>query len=186
MMGKPGSGKGTQARLLSKTMDFNLFSSGDSFRNLSKQDTPLGIKVKDVIDNGFLMPHWFASYMFEKEVFNSPVEQGIVFEGPGRKLPEAELFHEVMNWLGRPYRAIHLKVDECEIRERIVKRAEEEGRKDDQALDLRFEEYNKHTAHSVEFFREQGMLIEIDGMQTPEEVEKNILEELRKVDESLS
>ena len=50
MMGKPGSGKGTQARLLSEVLGFDLFSSGDSFRELATKDTPLGHKVKDVID----------------------------------------------------------------------------------------------------------------------------------------
>jgi len=187
MMGKPGSGKGTQAELLSKELDFSLFSSGEAFRKLREQDTPLGRKVKKEIDKGYLMPHWFASYMFEREVFNAPKSQGIVFEGPGRKLPETELFNEIMNWLGRPYRAVYLEVDEEVIRKRLLKRAEEEGRADDnpESVNLRFEEYNKYTAHSVNFFREQGVLIEVDGMQSPEKVQAGILKELRKADEAL-
>jgi adenylate kinase len=188
MMGKPGSGKGTQARRLSDSLDFYLFSSGDSFRDLTKRETPIGRKVKSIIDIGGLMPHWFASYMFEKEVFNAPIDQGIVFEGPGRKLPEAELFHEIMEWLGRPYRAIYLEVDEEIIRTRLMKRAKEEARADDnkKAIDYRFEEYNKHTVHSVNFFREMGVLIEINGMEEPEVVERKIRKELKKADESLS
>jgi adenylate kinase len=188
MMGKPGSGKGTQARRLSESLDFYLFSSGDSFRALSKQESPLGRRVKNVIDNGLLMPHWFASYMFEKEVFNATSEQGIVFEGPGRKLPEAQLFHEIMDWLERPYIAIYLKVDEDVIRERLSVRAGEEGRADDntRAIEHRFEEYNKHTAHSVDFFREQGLLIEVDGMMDPDVVEHTLIKELKKLDEALS
>lgn len=183
MMGKPGSGKGTQAKLLSAALRYDFFSSGGAFRALREQDTFLGRKVKKEYDQGLLMPHWFASYWFEHKAFNTPHETGIVFEGPGRKLPEAELFCEVMEWLGRPYRTIYLTVDENEIIKRLRIRAEEEGRSDDdpETIKKRFEEYNKHTAHSVEHFRKKGVLIEINGMQSPEAVHEDILSELKKI-----
>ena len=188
MMGKPGSGKGTQAELISDALGYSLFSSGGAFRSLREEETHLGRRVKEEYDTGRLMPHWFASYMFEKEVFNAPFDQGIVFEGPGRKLPEAQLFHEVMNWLGRPYRAVYLEVDEEVIKERILQRAKEQGRVDDtpEKLVIRFEEYKKHTAHSVDFFREKGVLIEIDGMREPDVVQEDVLKELKKADATLS
>ena len=69
MMGKPGSGKGTQAKLLAEALQFELFSSGDAFRKVKEQDSFLGRKVKEEMDKGYLMPHWFASYWFEHKVF---------------------------------------------------------------------------------------------------------------------
>lgn len=183
MMGKPGSGKGTQAKLLSEALGFDLFSSGDAFRELHKQDTFIGRKAKEEMNKGYLMPHWFASYWFEHKVFNIEQNHGVVFEGPGRKLPEAELFSEVMEWLERPYRAINLLVDEDLIIERLHKRAEEEGRGDDdpESIKLRFEEYNKYTTHSIEHFRKKGTLIEVDGMKDPEVVQESILNALKEI-----
>ncbi len=183
MMGKPGSGKGTQAKLLAETLNYDFFSSGGAFRALREEDTFLGKKVKGEYDQGLLMPHWFASYWFEHKAFHTPHDTGIVFEGPGRKLPEAELFCEVMEWLDRPYRAIYLDVDEDKIIERLQIRAKKEGRSDDdpEAIKKRFEEYNTHTAASVKHFKDKGKLIEINGMQTPEQVHEDIMTELKKL-----
>ena len=182
-MGKPGSGKGTQAKLLSEALDYDFYSSGNAFRELREKDSSLGRKVKEDYDEGLLMPHWFASYLFEHKIFTTSQDKGIVFEGLGRKLPEAELFCEVMEWLGRPYRTVYLAVDEEAIIKRLQIRAKEEGRSDDspETIKKRFKEYNKYTAPAVEHFKEKGMLIEIDGMQSPEAVHENVLKELKKI-----
>jgi len=183
LMGKPGSGKGMQVKLLSEALDYDIFSSGDAFRELREKDSSLGRKVKEEYDQGLLMPHWFASYLFEHKVFTTSQNRGIVFEGLGRKLPEAELFCEVMEWLGRPYRVIYLAVDEEVIIKRLQIRAKEEGRSDDdpETIKKRFDEYNKYTAASVEHFRKKDVLIEVNGMQSPEEVHEDILKELKKI-----
>lgn len=179
-MGKPGSGKGTQAKLISQKFDFDIYSTGAAFREIAAEDSDVGKRIRDELDAGYLMPYWFASYLFQKAILERPFDSGIVFEGVGRKRPEAELFHEVMDWLGRPYKVFYLDVDENEIIKRLEKRADEEGRKDDapEAIKKRFEEFNTYTAPAVDFFREQGKVVEINGLRAPEEVHELVLKEL--------
>jgi adenylate kinase len=69
-MGLPGSGKGTQAKLLGETLGFDHFSTGDKFKELRNQDSALGQLVKEAYDNGKLLPDWFATYLFEDKVLN--------------------------------------------------------------------------------------------------------------------
>ena len=131
MLGKPGSGKGEQSKFLSKETGFNIVSSGKRFREIASHDTIIGHKVKDVIDNGLLMPHWFASYIFLDTTIHLENKGGAIFDGAARKKPEAELFHDVMTWLERPYMAIYINVSDEVAIERIMKRRETEGRLDD-------------------------------------------------------
>ena len=69
-IGKPGCGKGTQAKLLSHISGWKVISSGSQFRAIAAEDTPVGRKVKSEIDTGFLSPHWFAMYLYLKALFS--------------------------------------------------------------------------------------------------------------------
>ena len=64
-MGKTGSGKGTQAALLARSLHYTAFSSGEAFRNIREEDSHLGKKVKEEYDTGIWLPYWFASYLFQ-------------------------------------------------------------------------------------------------------------------------
>lgn len=181
-MGKPGSGKGTQASLIAEKYGFDIYSTGGAFREIAASGSDVGNRLKSELDAGFLMPHWFASFLFQKALLERDFDKGIVFEGVGRKKPEAELFHDVMDWLKRPYKVFYLSVDEDAILERLKKRADEEERADDdpESVKKRFAEFNKFTAEAVEYFRSVGVLVEIDGMQTPEEVHTEVLSHIEK------
>ena len=178
MLGRPGSGKGTQSRLLGEYTGWEVFSSGGKFREMTMQDTFVGKKVAETIDNGLLMPPWFAIYVFQHAILNAPHEKGFIFEGSARTLDEAEHFHSVMTWLERPYRAVHLSVDQEEVMKRLLARGE--GREDDteESVRNRFNEYQRHTAPAIEFIKSTGHLIEIDGMREPQEVHKEVVEAL--------
>lgn len=114
LIGRPGCGKGTQSTLLSKELGFDVFSTGDEFRKIATHDTPVGHRVGEVVNNGGLMPFWFAAYLFEKAVLEASHDTGLIFEGMGRKFKEAKLFDDVMGWLARPYKVICLVVSEKE------------------------------------------------------------------------
>jgi adenylate kinase len=177
-LGKPGSGKGTQANLLQIKTDWPIFSSGDMFRALAKEDTVPGRKFRADMHDGLLAPDWFAAYFFEKTILAHPEEQGVIFDGFGRKPPEAKLVIEILKWLGRPFRAVHVKVSDEEIVNRLQKRAETSGRVDDKAIEKRLEEYRAFTEPSIEVFREAGVLVEVQGEGNVEEIQAEIRKQL--------
>lgn len=173
-IGKPGSGKGDQTKLLSAKTGWPIYASGDLFRAIANEDSPVGRKVKEENHAGILQPHWFAMYLFLKTLFSIPSDSSAIFDGFNRKVPEAELVIDAMHWLSRPFTVLHLRVSDDEIRHRIALRKEKEGRVDDSFVDRRLEEYRKYTEPCIELFRKAGVLIEIDGERTREAIAKDI------------
>jgi adenylate kinase len=169
-IGKPGCGKGTQAKFLSEKTGWNVISSGNQFRTIATENTPVGRKVKSEIDNGFLSPHWFAMYLYLKALFSIPAEEGVIFDGFNRKVPEAELVIDSLKWLDRPFTILEIHVSDDSVRQRLVLRKEKEGRADDSAVEERLKEYKEYTEPAIEVFRTSGALIEIDGEPSPEEI----------------
>ncbi len=163
LIGKPGSGKGTQATLLAEKTGWKTIASGDLFRALMKEETPVGRKMREEIEQGLLAPDWFAMYLFQKSTLELPVDQGVIFDGFGRKVPEAKVVIDVLNWLGRPFTAVHVKVSDEEIMDRLTKRRAVSGRADDHAIEKRLDEYRIFTEPSIEIFRHADRLIEVNG-----------------------
>lgn len=183
-MGRPGSGKETQANLLSEKTGFAVFSTGKKFRELRERTDVLGTHVRNAYDTAKLLPVWFAEYLFEDALFHLDAEEGIIFEGTGRARAEAELFHEVTNWLGRPYIVLNLELDEEEARRRQTERALVQNRTDSNTeakISTRFAEYNAHTAKALEFFREKGVVIDIPAEGSIESIHKDISSKLGNV-----
>jgi adenylate kinase len=177
-IGKPGSGKGTQAKLLSEKTGWPVLVSGDMFRALAKEDSFEGRKTKQENDAGLLAPDWWATYFFQKSILAHPHEAGVIFDGFGRKVPEAKTVIEVLRWLERPFFAVHIKVSDKEIKDRLTKRSEVSGRADDHAVDKRLEEYRVFTEPSVEVFRDAGALLEIEGEGSVEDIHARVLSAL--------
>lgn len=172
-VGKPGSGKETQAKILSEKTGFSIFSAGNRFREIRALDNNLGNRVRETLDQGKLLPAWLASYLFQEAILHLPLTEGIILEGTGRALSEAELFDEVAAWLGRSYRVINLRISD----EEAVKRQLGRGRHDsntEEKIRVRLAEYEKHTAPVIEFFEKKGVLIDIDGGRSVDEIQKEI------------
>lgn len=162
-IGKPGSGKGTQTALLAEKTGWPVVASGDLFRALIKEDTHVASRMREEHEKGLLAPDWFATYLFQKSILPVLPTEGIIFDGFGRKAPEAEVILEVLTWLERAFTAVHIKVSDEEIIDRITKRSEVSGRADDGAIQKRLEEYRTFTEPAIEVFREPGLLIELNG-----------------------
>ncbi|MFZ3044009.1 MAG: nucleoside monophosphate kinase [Minisyncoccia bacterium] len=173
-VGKPGCGKGTQAKLLSEETRWRVITAGDQFRAIAAEDTPVGRKVKSEIDAGFLSPHWFAMYLYLKSLFSAGESESIIFDGFSRKVPEAELIMDSLKWLGRSFTMVHIVVSDDEVRHRLNLRKDVEGRVDDNAIEERLKEYHEYTDPAIEKFREAGSLIEIQGEQSREAIAANI------------
>lgn len=175
LIGKPGSGKGTQAKLLAEKMSWPVLVSGDMFRALAKEDSFAGTKTKAENDAGLLAPDWWATYFFQKSILNHPHDSGVIFDGFGRKVPEAKVVIDVLTWLERSFTAVHIKVSDDEIRDRLTKRGSVSGRADDAAIEKRLEEYRTFTDPSIEVFRAAGKLVEIDGEGSVEDIHARII-----------
>ena len=168
--GKPGSGKGTQAKLLSEKTGWQVIGSGNQFRAIAAEDTPVGRKVKEENDAGILQPHWFAMYLFLKSFFTVAETASVIFDGFCRKVPEAELIIDSLKWLDRPFTVLDIKISDEEALKRLALRKDEEGRVDDNAVSKRLEEYHTYADPATELFRKAGVLIEINGEQSREAI----------------
>lgn len=173
-IGKPGCGKGTQAKLLSEKTGWQVIGSGNQFRAIATEDTPVGRKVKSEVDAGFLSPHWFAMYLYLKALFSVREDESIIFDGFNRKVQEAELIIDSLKWLNRPFTILEIKVSDESIRQRLALRKEKEGRIDDSAVDERLKEYHTYTEPALEVFRKAGVLVEVDGEPSPEEIAASV------------
>ncbi len=177
MMGRPGSGKGTQGKLLAKKLGCDIYSSGNRLREMAKGHGFVAEKIKAVIERGELLPEWFSAHLFVEVLLGMDQKDAVVFEGACRRLDEAEAFNETAAWLERPYKAVFLNIPDEEVQRRIAERKGVEGRADDASdtVDRRLTEYDEHTAHAVEFFRQKGTLVEVDGLDTIENVHNKVL-----------
>lgn len=173
LTGRPGSGKGTQGKLLAERRGWMHFSTGEQFKMLREEDSVLGRRIRAIYDSGKLLPDWFATYLFEKAILNIGQEAGIVCEGYPRSVAQAEMFDEITGWLGRPYTVIDLEVTDEMVTERMLSRSVIEHRPDsatEEQIKGRLKTYHEHTAPVLAYFKERGMLRVIDGTGTPDEV----------------
>src|SRR3989344_5375821 len=114
-VGKPGCGKGTQAKLLAQRTGWPVITAGEQFRSIARENTPIGRKIKSETDHGLLAPHWFATYLFQKSLFALPEETSAIFDGFNRKVEEAEFVVESLRWLDRSLIVFNIIISDKEV-----------------------------------------------------------------------
>ena len=176
-IGKPGSGKGTQAKLLAEKTGWTVLASGAQFRAIAEEDTVVGRKMREELAQGMLAPHWFAMYLYQRALFSVAEDTSIIFDGFNRKVQEAELNVATLEWIGRPFHVINIEVSDEEVQKRLEGRAKTSGRSDDHQdiVEERLEEYQQHTIPALEIFRKKGVLITINGEQSPEAIAADVV-----------
>lgn len=179
LMGKIASGKGTQAHAILDAFGGHLYSNGNKTREAAAEDTNFGRRVKHAYEEGYLMPEWLASYWMTHALVSQFEHELVVFEAVAKKPDEAKLFHEIHEWLGRSYIVFNLMVSDDTVRERSAARARDVV-DTHRSVEKRLEEYHAHTERSVEFFRAEGKVIDIDGSGTPEAVREQIFSILKQ------
>ncbi len=173
LFGPPGAGKGTQSEKLIKKYGFVHISTGDLFRWHTKNDTPLGKRVKEIMNSGALVPDEITIAMLKEALDKNPQAKGFLFDGFPRTVPQAEALDKFMKDNGT---AIHfvvaLDVTEAEVRARIAKRRETESRVDDEEekLNKRITEYFTKTVHVLPYYEKQNRLNTVHGIGTIEEI----------------
>ncbi len=173
LMGKIASGKGTQSNLILSHFGGTLYSNGNKVREAAQQNSVFGNKMREIYEGGYLIPEWIASYWMTHALISQFENERVVFEAVAKKPQEAELFHEIHTWIGRPYVVFHINVSDDEVRARSAKRARDIV-DSSKSVEKRLEEYRTYTARSIEVFRSKGTLIDIDGSGTEDEVREQI------------
>ncbi|MFT5036741.1 MAG: adenylate kinase [Candidatus Azotimanducaceae bacterium] len=173
LMGQAGTGKGTQAKLLSEALGYGVFSLGDISREYAAQDSPLGRHIAGIHLTSWI-PEWLASYMMTKAILEDFAETGVVFESVARKPEEARKFHEIHEAIDRSYIVIHLVAPKEVVVERMLSR-QREGYDTQENIDKRLKAFEEETVVSINFFNEQNALKEVDAHQLPEKVFEDII-----------
>lgn len=177
LMGPPGAGKGTQAARLAAKRDLKQLSTGDILRANVKEATELGVKAKGFMDAGELVPDDLIIDMVRSEL-NGLGEVRVLFDGYPRNPAQAGQLDQLLNELGASLTAaIALDVDQDEVVRRLLQRAEEQGRSDDneETIRHRLHVYEEQTQPLLDYYETAGKLSRVDGSLSVDEVEEQIL-----------
>ena len=187
IMGPPGAGKGTQAKFIAEHFEIPAISTGDIFRANVSQGTPLGVEAASYMDKGEYVPDTITNLMVRNRIDEPDAAQGFLLDGYPRTLAQVEELDGMIKYTGHALDAVVvLTVDKDEIVQRLLQRAEVEGRADDteDVIRRRQEVYLEETAPLIEVYKGRGLVHEIDGMGDVDDVTKRIFDELDIVPES--
>ena len=210
LLGPPGAGKGTQASLISEEMGLSHISSGDIFRENLKNETPLGLEAKGYMDRGELVPDDLTIAMVKDRLSKPDCQKGALLDGfprtpaqaaalsatleemgksvalvPYISVPEQELIERLSGrWTSQTGRVYHVKYNPP----KVAGRCDVDGsplyqREDDkpETVKNRIKVYLQQTTPLIDYYKEQGLLVEIDGTKSIEEVGKDLLAVIEKV-----
>lgn len=175
IMGIQGSGKSTQGNLLSKNLGVPYLSTGHIFRSIAQEKTKWGRYVKETLNAGILVPDEKVLPIVEEYLDKEEYRQGWILDGFPRTLNQARKFGEKID------RVIYLKVSDNEAVRRLAYR-NDQIREDDTtaAIKKRIDLYHRVTEPVIEFYKNQGILLEVDGEKSIEEIHQEILVKLTK------
>jgi adenylate kinase len=183
LLGPPGAGKGTQAERLVAHYNIVPLSTGDLLRVAVAAGSPLGLKVKDIMARGELVPDDLVVALIAERIDAPEAKNGFILDGFPRTVKQAEALDRLLAERGLKLDAVvELKVDENILVDRIEKRIKETKAKghtvradDDPAvLKQRVANYRKQTAPLSDYYRRKGSLLAMDGMQGVDQVEADI------------
>jgi adenylate kinase len=187
LMGPPGAGKGTQAKVVADRFGIPAISTGDIFRANVSDGTDLGLKAKQYMDAGEYVPDEITNLMVRNRIDEPDADPGFLLDGYPRTLQQVEELDGMIKYTGHQLDAVVcLVVDEEELVSRLVERAETEGRSDDteDVVRRRQEVYSEQTEPLIDVYRERGLLVEVDGMGEVDEVTQRVLAALQDVQQS--
>ncbi|HWV27951.1 MAG TPA: adenylate kinase [Aeromicrobium sp.] len=177
IMGPPGAGKGTQAVGLAQRIGGAHISTGDIFRANVSQGTELGVLAKQYMDAGKYVPDEVTNAMVKDRLAQDDARDAFVLDGYPRTLDQVETLDAILADLGSQLDAVVvLTVDHEELIARLLKRAETSGRSDDteEVIRERQDVYVAETEPLLPVYRDRGLLREVDGMGSIDEVSARI------------
>ncbi|NNM45989.1 adenylate kinase [Knoellia koreensis] len=187
ILGPPGAGKGTQAAKIAAEYGIPAISTGDIFRANIKNETPLGLQVKEVLASGGYVTDEITNAIVRDRLFEDDAEQGFLLDGYPRTAAQVDALDAILAEHSHALDAVlELTVDEDAVVARLLKRAEEQGRDDDTEEVIRERQaiYRRETAPLCEVYSARGLLVQVDGMGTVDEVFAHITTALAGVSRS--
>jgi adenylate kinase len=181
IVGPPGAGKGTQAARIAEHFGIPTISTGDIFRKNIADGTELGTQVKAIVDAGDYVPDSLTNALVTDRLNEADAAGGFLLDGYPRTPDQVRYLTELLSSHGHALDAvIRLVADQEEIVRRLRQRAVEMGRVDDseEAIRHRQEVYLRETAPLIDMFRDEGLLVEIDGLGAIDDVTDRIFEAL--------
>jgi len=212
LLGPPGAGKGTQAERLEENLDLPHVSSGELFRENIRNESALGLLAKEYIDRGDLVPDDVTIGMIRERLSRPDCEQGAILDGFPRTQPQAVALDNMLAEMCRQLDGVlYLSVPDEELVRRLSGRwlcrecqtayhtvfspPTQEGicdvcggqlyqREDDkpETVRARLDVYHERTAPLIEYYRDQGLLLEVDGSGDIEAVQRAMLAAVRSLD----
>jgi adenylate kinase len=173
LFGPPGAGKGTQAVKIAEKFGWKHVSTGDILRAEVNQGTPLGLKVKSVMETGQLVSDELLIEIMESVFMNNSKVKGFVLDGFPRTLNQARELDNMLQKHGRQVTLVlALEVDEEELVTRLLKRAQDQGRKDDthEVIKNRLVQYHHHTKPLIDYYTGKNLYREIQGVGSIEDI----------------
>jgi len=174
IFGPPGSGKGTQSENIINKYGLVHLSTGDLLRAEKNSGSELGNKIKELIDNGNLVPDSLVEEMVKKNVTNNKEAAGFIFDGFPRTTTQAAWLDSMLAEQGQSVtQMLALDVDDDELRSRILERGKVSGRADDQdesIINNRIAVYHKQTQPVIDFYSAQGKFVSVDGIGSLDDV----------------
>ncbi|MBB1494293.1 adenylate kinase [Propioniciclava sp. MC1595] len=179
IMGPPGAGKGTQAGAIADHYGIVTISTGQLFRDNIQLGTPLGKRIESLIAAGNLVPDELTNEMVFQRLSSPDVRKrgGFLLDGYPRTLDQVEALDGALIRSRRRLKAvIALVADPNQLIARMLKRAEIEGRADDneESIRHRIEVYHAQTAPLLDVYHDRGLLVEVDAEGTVDEVRERI------------
>ncbi len=210
LLGPPGAGKGTQAEVIAQEMGLAHISSGDLFRENLKNQTELGKLAQGYMNRGELVPDDVTIAMVKDRIARPDCQKGVLFDGFPRTPAQAEALDKMLGEQGGKVESVpYISVPASVLIERlggrwscptcgrvyhavnkppkVSGRCDEDGteliqREDDkpETVERRIRVYMEQTAPLIEYYRNKGVLVEVDGTQPIEKVSQEILSAIRK------
>lgn len=171
IFGAPGSGKGTYSAAIVEKYGMNHISTGDTLRSEIKNGTEVGKLAKDFIDKGQLIPDELMIQILAKTYDSLPQGKGVIFDGFPRTIAQAEALKQMLaernSDLGM---VIELNVEQDVLMERLLRRAQIEGRADDneETIRNRFAVYHGQTEPILKWFETEGIRNTVNWADTPD------------------
>ncbi len=182
LFGPPGSGKGTQAAKLVEKYNLLHISTGDLFRYEMGNNTPLGLKAKEYMDQGQLVPDEVTIGMLKNKVLANLDVKGFIFDGFPRTIPQCEALDKLQEELNQSITGlIALEVDEEEIVHRLLQRGLSSGRADDNDESIirnRIKVYRAETSPVYDYYGKNNKSISITGTGSVEEIFEKLCHEV--------